>query len=389
VVNLLDRRPARLGFAVLSDVEPDSPVVVYAESTFPNNQTAIPQAGDPYENVEYALYLGNAAKGSALIDASTSRLPLAGSRETARLPFGDTHLRLDFASRANLAGWLSTNLYWIIGLSGLALAAVTGFTLQWIATRRDRATALAAENEALYREQRNIAVTLQRSLLPARLGGIPDVEVVGRYEPAAERTEVGGDWYDAMPVSGGRLFVVVGDVSGHGIKAAATMAALRFAARAYAAEGCEPAAVLTKLGMLIDVGLDAEFATVLCAILDPAHSRLVLADAGHPSPVLLDAGGTRYLDVPHGPPVGVADGAYWQVVVALEEEGTLLAFTDGLVERRGELLDEGLARLLGWLPSPDTTLTELVTTVADTAAGAGHDDDLAILGVRWTTTTRR
>jgi len=95
------------------------------------------------------------------------------------------------------------------------------------------------------------------------LGGIPDVEVVARYEPAVERTEVGGDWYDAMPVRGGRLFVVVGDVSGHGIKAAATMASLRFAARAYAAEGCDPATLLTKLGMLLDVGYDAEFATVL------------------------------------------------------------------------------------------------------------------------------
>jgi stage II sporulation SpoE-like protein len=388
VTDLAHAKPRRLGFALLGAADSPQPLIAYGESELPKHRTAVPQVGNPYENVDYALYLGNAPRRSSLLFASTPRLPLHGSRESQRFPFGDTQIRLVFASRSNLAGWLSTNLYWIIASSGVVLAAVAGFTLQWIATRRDRADALAAENEELYREQRNIAVTLQHSLLPERLGGIPGVEVAARYEPAAERTEVGGDWYDAMPVHGDRLFVVVGDVSGHGLRAAATMASLRFAARAYAAEGYDPAMVLSKLGMLIDVGTDAQFATVLCALLDPSHSRLVLADAGHPSPVVLDAGGARYVDVPHGPPVGVADGAYEQVEVHLEDEGTLLAFTDGLVERRGEPFDVGLARLLGWLPTPVTPLTDLVSTLADTATGAGHDDDLAILGVRWTTTTR-
>ena len=384
VVNLLDAEKPRLGFAMVG--KGPTPLIAYGESALPANRTAIPQAGQAYDTVDYALYLGKEPRRAALIDASTPELPLEGSQETMSLPFGNTHLRLAFASRANLAGWLSTNLYWIIALSGVALAAIAGFTLQWIATRRDRAAALAAENAELYREQRNIAVTLQRSLLPERLGGVPQVEVAARYEPAAERTEVGGDWYDAMPVAGGQLFIVVGDVSGHGIKAAATMASLRFAARAYAAEGCAPAELLTKLGMLLDVGLDAEFATVLCALLDPARSRLVVADAGHPNPMLLDGDGPRYLDLPHGPPVGVPNGAYQQVEIEVAPEGTLLAFTDGLVERRGEELDAGLARLLGWLPPPDTSLTDLVSTLAETAAGAGHDDDLAILGVRWTMT---
>jgi serine phosphatase RsbU (regulator of sigma subunit) len=384
VVNLLAADKPRLGFVMVS--RGPNPLLAYGESALPAHRTALPQAGTAYRNVDYALYLGRAARRGALIDASTTRLPLEGSQETMLLPFGNRSLRLDFASRANLAGWLSSNLYWIIALSGAALAALAGFTLQWIATRRDRAAALAAENAELYREQRSIAVTLQRSLLPAQLGGIPDVEVAARYEPAVERTEVGGDWYDAIPVDGERLFVVVGDVSGHGIKAAATMASLRFAARAYVAEGCDPAELLAKLGMLLDVGNDAEFATVLCALLHPPRSRLVLANAGHPSPMLVDADGARYLDVPHGPPIGVPNGGYRQVEVPLAGEGTLLAFTDGLIERRGESLDAGLARLFGWLPPADTPLADLVSTLAETAARAGHDDDLAILGVRWTTT---
>jgi serine phosphatase RsbU (regulator of sigma subunit) len=386
VINLLLSPERRLGFAVHGDDE--SPLIAYGESVLADNQNAMPDVGKSYDNVDYVLYLGNEARRDARIYSRSPRLPLEGSRETMSVPYGDTELHLEFASRANLAGWLSTNLYWIIALSGVVLAVVAGVTLQWIATRRDRAAALAAENAELYREQRNIAVTLQRSLLPEQLGGVAGIEVAARYEPAAERTEVGGDWYDAMPVPGGCLFVVVGDVSGHGIKAAATMASLRFAARAYAADGSDPAAVLTKLGMLLDVARDAEFATVLCALFDPNRSKLLLAVAGHPNPLLLDADGARYLDVPHGPPIGVPNGAYEQVEVDLAATGTLLAFTDGLVERRGESLDRGFGRLLNWLPPTDTPLPVLVSTVADSAAKTGHEDDLAILGVRWNTTKR-
>jgi serine phosphatase RsbU (regulator of sigma subunit) len=385
VINLLFAPTPRLGFAVHGDEESQR-LVAYGESVLPENHAAVPQVGESFENVDYALYLGDAARRDALVYASTPQLPLEGSRETMIVPYGNTDLRLEFASRANLAGWLSTNLYWIIAVSGIVLAAVAGLTLQWVATRRDRAAALAAENAELYREQRNIAVTLQHSLLPEQLGGMPDIEVVARYEPAAERTEVGGDWYDAMPVPGGSLFVVVGDVSGHGIKAAATMASLRFAARAYAADGCDPALVLTKLGMLLDVRDGAEFATVLCARLDPARSKLLVADAGHPSPVLVDVAGARFVEVPHGPPIGVPNGDYKQVELDVADEGTLVAFTDGLVERRGEPIDDGLDRLLDAIPTTDGSLADLISTLADTATHTGRDDDLAILGVRWTTT---
>ena len=387
VVNLLFAPSPRLGFAVQGD-EVSQRLIAYGESVLPENRTALPQAGESYENVDYALYLGRVPRGDALIYASTPRLPLEGTRETMIVPYGNTDLRLEFASRANLAGWLSTNLYWIIAVSGVVLAAVAGVTLQWIARRRDQAAALAAENAELYREQRDIAVALQHSLLPDELEAVPGVEVVGRYEPAAERTEVGGDWYDTLVVPDGRLFLVVGDVSGHGVQAAATMASLRFAARAHAADGCDPALVLTKLSMLLDVGHNAEFATVLCALLDPRRATLTLADAGHPSPVLADAAGIRYVDVPHGPPIGVPNGAYEQISVDLADEGTLLAFTDGLVERRHEPVDEGLARLLASFPTGVTSLTDLVSTVAESAGATGRDDDVAILGVRWTTTTR-
>jgi hypothetical protein len=194
VVNLIAAKEPRLGFAVLGEEEGTQPFIAYGESALPENRTAVTQVGAPYENVDYAVYLGTSARRSALLFADTSRLPLEGSLESQTYPFGDTRIRLEFASRANLAGRLSTNLYWIIAVSGVVLAALAGFTLQWIAARRDQAAALAAENAELYREQRNIAVTLQHSLLPEQLGGIPDVEVVARYEPASARTEGGGAW---------------------------------------------------------------------------------------------------------------------------------------------------------------------------------------------------
>ena len=265
------------------------------------------------------------------------------------------------------------------------LAAVAGFTLQWVATRRDRAR-LAAENAELYPNNGN-AVTLQHSLLPGAARRHPDVEVVARYEPAVERTEVGGDWYDAMPVPGGSLFVVVGDVSGHGIKAATTMASLRFAAHTYTADGCDPRSSSPS---------SACCSTCATARSSPPSSPAARCgplevDRGrrrHPSPVLVDADGARFVEVPHGPPIGVPNGDYKQVEFDVADEGTLVAFTDGLVERRGERIDDGLDRSARRHPDHRWQPGRPHPILADTATHAGHDDDLAILGVRWTTTTR-
>jgi hypothetical protein len=140
--------------------------------------------------------------------------------------------------------------------------------------------------------------------------------------------------------------------------------------------------------MLLDVGSAAEFATALCALLDPRRSKLLIADAGHPSPLLLDATGARYIDVPHGPPIGVPNGAIsrsrstWQQRARSSRSPT--ASSNGAGEpstRASRACSDGCR-------APETPLTDLVSTLADTASAHGHDDDLAILGVRWTTTTR-
>jgi len=178
---------------------------------------------------------------------------------------------------------------------------------------------------------------------------------------------------------------VVGDVSGKGLPAATTMAALRFAVRAYVAQGDDLPLVLGKLRALLDVSVDHQFATVLLGELDPGTGGLRLVSAGHFGPLLLAEGRAQFIDCPISPPIGVAAPATPAVAeVRVEGPATLLAFTDGAVERRGEVLDTGLERLrstaagAGALPLADL----LDRLMAASAEGDGRDDTV-ILGLRW------
>ena len=130
--------------------------------------------------------------------------------------------------------------------------------------RRQHAEELATENARLFAQQRTVAQTLQHSLLPDVLPEVAGASVAVRYLAGAEEVDIGGDWYDVIALDGGRTLFIVGDVSGRGLRAATVMAALRFGARAYAAEGDEPEIILSKLSQLLSVDRDGHFATVLC-----------------------------------------------------------------------------------------------------------------------------
>jgi serine phosphatase RsbU (regulator of sigma subunit) len=160
---------------------------------------------------------------------------------------------------------------------------------------------------------------------------------------------------------------------------------LRYAIRAYAAQGDEPDAVLTKLSGLLSVGRDGFFATVLCGLADVPTRTVTLANAGHPAPLLLDGDEAIYVDTLVGRPVGVAgQRPYECVTVTIPPRGALLAFTDGLVERRGESLDAGFSRLRAEaLSSRGRGLDEVVEHVIRRLAEDAHDDDTAILGLQW------
>ena len=272
---------------------------------------------------------------------------------------------------------------------GLLLTILAAFFTERLIRRRERAEELsdrleevAEENAALYGSQREIAQQLQRSLMPESLPRFDGLEASARYEAGVEGTEVGGDWYDVLPVSATRMVFSVGDVCGRGLAAAALMASLRYSIRAYALEEADPATILDGLTTVMESTRSDDFATVVCGTLDTVDGALTVARAGHPDLLVVDRDGARYLDTPLGPPVGVdADWRYASATYALPDQTTLLAFTDGLVERRRESLEIGLERLRV-AAEADLPITELVTHVVETVAAPGSDDDIAILGLR-------
>jgi serine phosphatase RsbU (regulator of sigma subunit) len=274
---------------------------------------------------------------------------------------------------------------------GILLSIGAGALTVRLIQRRRNAEDLAGrleraleENQQLYAEQRNIAQTLQHALLPDDLSDLGGAEASGRYEPGEQGVEIGGDWYDVIPAGDQRLLVVVGDVSGHGLAAAATMASLRYAIHAYAAQNDPPATILTKLSSLLTVTTSRQLATVLCALVDVEGRTLTVTSAGHLPPLLISDGRGEYVDGVVGLPIGVEnDATYTSTTVAVPPAATFLAFTDGLIERRGESLDQGLARLREAAVADDLDLPELLAAVVAELRQGPAEDDTAIVGVRW------
>jgi PAS domain S-box-containing protein len=211
----------------------------------------------------------------------------------------------------------------------------------------DRA-ALAIRRARLHEEEHRIAVELQRGLVPKSLPQLDGLEIVAHYQPAGAVAEVGGDWYDAFALPGGRLGVVIGDVAGKGIPAASTMGQVRSVTRAYALadDGRRlPGEVLTRLNSYQAQQGDGELFTVLYAIVDPRAADVTWASGGHLPPLLRIAGGETAVSERGDGLIGLEQVEYTDIRRKLGPGGLLVLYTDGLVERRDESLDQGLARL--------------------------------------------
>ena len=234
---------------------------------------------------------------------------------------------------------------------------------------------------ALEREHR-LAVALQRSLLPDHLPEVRGATVAARYFPA--RDGVGGDWYDVIDLDLGRVGIVIGDVVGHGARAAALMGQLRTALRAYAVEGLDPGAVLHRVNRLLRTIRAHGMATAGYAVFDSATSRLRLATAGHPPPLIVPRSGQpRFLGVEVGPPLGVISyPAYAETRATLEAGEIVLLYTDGLIEVRGESLDRGLDRLASAAEGARSAegLCGRVSLAMRSPEGA--EDDVAMVALR-------
>jgi serine phosphatase RsbU (regulator of sigma subunit) len=380
VFDLLDQPAPRLGYGYTS-AGPSPQFVVYAEAALPANRTQVIQRGQAFEGLDYAIYFGRDETDQKVLLTSVVDLPLRSPRAVEDVPFGDTQLRLVMTPRGELGGALIAALPWLIAAAGAAVTVAGVALTERLVRQRAYAQGLAVENRALYQDQRTIAQTLQRSLLPEHLPDVAGVDLAARYEPGVDGVDIGGDWYDVITLDRDNLVFAVGDVSGRGLAAAATMASLRFSTRAYALEGHAPNEILTKLSEVVDVVRDGHFATMLCASVDTAKRRITIASAGHPAAVVLDGGVARLVECPPGPPIGVAGPtAYDVVTVDVTPGATVLAFTDGLFERRGEIVDDGLERVRRVAATPDLSLDELLTVLM--ARVAGDADDTAILALR-------
>ncbi|MET9497173.1 SpoIIE family protein phosphatase [Streptomyces sp. NPDC006552] len=231
------------------------------------------------------------------------------------------------------------------------------------------------------REQRETAVTLQRSLLPQELEEPDDLRIAATYQPGGTEAAVGGDWYDVITLGGGRTALVIGDVMGRGVRAAAVMGQLRTAVRAYARLDLPPHEVLQLLdGLAIEID-PQQIATCVYAVHDPNEGRLVYASAGHLPILVRDENGTIHrAEEPTGPPLGTGGWLHTSGSVPLGPGSTAVMYTDGLVERRDEDIDEGVAALeralSGATGTPQVICDRLIRAAGVTA---DHDDDVAVL----------
>ncbi|OEJ30874.1 SpoIIE family protein phosphatase [Streptomyces subrutilus] len=266
----------------------------------------------------------------------------------------------------------------------------------WLAQELAGRAAVSMHKARRFNREHTSTMTLQRSLLPQTLPAHAALETASRYLPAGTDAGVGGDWFDVIPLSGARVALVVGDVVGHGMRAAATMGRLRTAVRTLADVDLPPDELLTHLDDLI-IHLAADEAdrdaageaaggigtTCLYVVYDPVTRHCTVARAGHPPPVVVSPEGSVYLlDVPAGPPLGLGGLPFEPVDVELPEGSVIALYTDGLLQARDHDIDEALDGMFAALARPATTLDTVCDRVLTAMLTHPPEDDVALLVAR-------
>ncbi len=276
-----------------------------------------------------------------------------------------------------------------IGALGLLYEAKTGFTVEErnVLVALGSSIAQSLQRAMFYEQEKDLAQGLQQAMLPRTIPGVPGAEIAVRYRSAALGRDIGGDWYDVIPLSGSRVGAVIGDVQGHDTHAAAVMGQLRIVLRAYAAEGHMPATVMARAsGFLNELDTD-RFATCLYAEVDLLTGVVQFVRAGHLDPVLqLSDGSCRRVPVDGGLPLGLSAEFgrldYPVTTLDLDPGQTLLLCTDGLVEVPGADLDDGMRALTELAATGPRDLSELADRLCEIVDGRGGDDDAALLLMR-------
>ncbi|GHA88074.1 SpoIIE family protein phosphatase [Streptomyces termitum] len=276
-----------------------------------------------------------------------------------------------------------------IGALGFLYSDKTGFSEdeRTLLVALGSSIAQSLQRAMLYEQEHDLAEGLQQAMLPRRIPDVPGTRIAVRYRSARLGRDVGGDWYDVIPLPGGRVGAVIGDVQGHDTHAAAVMGQLRIVLRAYAAEGHPPATVMARASVFLHELDTDRFATCTYAETDPRTGIVQVVRAGHVDPLIREPDGTcRRVPVEGGLPLGLSAefgrADYPVTALELQPGRTLMLYTDGLVEKPGADLDEGLAWLSALVRRGPSDLQQLADLLCEVVADRGGGDDVAILLLR-------
>jgi serine phosphatase RsbU (regulator of sigma subunit) len=379
----------RLGYAAVDDREAPE-YLVYAERQLNPDPNVRTRTDEPFAQLDYAIYL-NDEQPRQLISSSlpSDELPIDGRRESATSAFGNQQLLLVMTPIGQLSSWLFANLWWIVGLAGVMFSIGAAWLTRSLYKRREEALVLARENAQLYDEQRHIAETLQLSLLPQVLVPPPGGHVTARYWPAGEASLIGGDFYDAFGVDDHRWGVVIGDVCGKGIDAAAITGLVRHTVRAAARNATSPAEVLRDVHRALSDHQPSTFCTVcflFVTVEDDGSQSLTIALGGHPSPVLRGADGTvREVGEP-GSLLGIFEPMLTDATVPVAPGDTLVLYTDGLTDapaNQAVPIEELMELLLVEGDEPVELLADSIRPLKRRRRPLGSADDTAIVVLRF------
>jgi hypothetical protein len=362
--------------------------IVEAETSVPAgryvnvSQLSAYSAYATFSNVNAAVYIGH-LEPSRLWLTNSHTLPLPGRSAWTTISFGGDTLFVGVSAKEPLGGAFPDLMPWIIAVLGSLLTLGAAVLTHRLIVGRGRAQDLADENRVLYAEQHGIAQSLQHALLPEELPTVEGIRLAAIYDAGDPDVEIGGDWYDFFELDSDRLLLVVGDVTGRGIRAATAMASLRFAIK-YAAHFDAPEIFLAKLAGAPGLREHGQLATVLCVVIELQARRVSVTSAGHLPPLLVHDGQGEFLQPQVGPPVGsYADAVYVSTSFTVPDGATLIGFTDGLVERRGETLDAGLGRLHDVAVAAQGDLERVMAQILERVRGPESVDDTAIAGIQW------
>jgi len=370
-----------LGFALAGPSVPAG-MVLYRQSALGPVKAPREAGTAPFQELNVVLYDGTRPGAAQVVVTTAKDLRLTGRVRYLAFPVGASHWLLAVSSAQPLVGTVAARAPWIALIVGLAAAALIAATFEQVVRRRDAAV-------ALYRSEHHVAETLQHRLLPT-LATVPGLDIASRYVAASDSQQVGGDWFDLFDLGAGRTGVVIGDVMGHDIEAAAAMAQVRAALRAYALENEEPAPVLERLAHLVDAfdvtGLVTVIYGVLGAPTRDGSRQFHWANAGHLLPMVRSAQGqahelvdgrSRVIGAPGTEPRG-------QGQALLPPGSSLVLYTDGLVERPGTALSDSTEQLRSSLEHLrlGTSADELCEAVLVARRTDQTRDDIAMVVIR-------